>query len=115
MGKYPLMFSADNVRSHFQQIVSLLRSAGGSLPCGVMNLPGRAPSRGPLWGGSAKASESPVSPFPGRRGATGGREWVSEGPLQGFVRPGQNGLQFGALFIGLLLTRPRPRASRMAF
>lgn len=30
MGKYPLMFSADNLKSHFQPIVSLLWSVGGN-------------------------------------------------------------------------------------
>lgn len=38
MGKYPLMFSADHLKSHFQQIVSLLWSVGGNLSLGAINL-----------------------------------------------------------------------------
>lgn len=43
MGKYPLMFSADHLKSHFQQIVSLLWSVGGNLSLGAINLAGPAP------------------------------------------------------------------------
>lgn len=43
MGKYPLMFSADHLKSHFQQIVSLLWSVGGSLSLRAINLTGPAP------------------------------------------------------------------------
>lgn len=43
MGKYPLMFSADHLKSHFQQIVSLPWSVGGNLSLGAINLAGPAP------------------------------------------------------------------------
>lgn len=43
MGKYPLMFSADNLKSHFEEIVSLLWSVGGNLLLNAINLTGRAP------------------------------------------------------------------------
>lgn len=119
MGKSPLMFSADHLKSHFQQIVSLLWSVGGNLLLGTINLTGPAPLCVPFAepvmldkrAGPANQCRHFIvsSESSSILRATSGRDLLPERvPSMVFVRSGQNELVFGALFTGAAPSPPRP-------